>query len=35
MMMMMMMMNPLFTGRLFQYYMLDESICHIRDVRSV
>ena len=26
--------NPLYTGRLFHCYMLDESICHLRGVRS-
>ena len=27
--------NPLHTGRLFHFYMLDESICHFRDVESI
>ena len=27
--------NPLYTGRLFHCYMLDESIFHFRDVRSM
>ena len=27
--------NPLYTGRLFHCYMLDESICHFRGVRSI
>ena len=27
--------NPLYTGGLFHCYMLDESICHIRDVGSI
>ena len=26
---------PLYTDRLFHCYMLDESICHFRDVRSI
>ena len=26
--------NPLYTGRLFHCYMLEESICHFRGVRS-
>ena len=26
--------NPLFTGGFFHYYMLDETICHFRGVRS-
>ena len=26
--------NPLYTGRLFHCYMLDESLCHFRGVRS-
>ena len=25
--------NPLFTGRCFHCYMLDESICHLRGVK--
>ena len=27
--------NPLYTGILFQSYMLDESICHFRSVKSI
>ena len=27
--------NPLYTGGLFHCYMLNESICHFRDVGSV
>ena len=27
--------NPLYTGGLFQGLMLDESVCHFRDVRSI
>ena len=27
--------NPLYTGRLFHYYMFDESICHYRGVGSI
>ena len=27
--------NPLNTGGLFHCYILDESICHVRDVRSL
>ena len=27
--------NPLYTGRLFYCYMLDESICHFRGIRSI
>ena len=27
--------NPLYAGGLFNRYMLDESICHFRDVRSI
>ena len=27
--------NPWYTGRLFHCYILDESICHLRDVRSI
>ena len=27
--------NALFTGRIFFCYMLDESVCHFRGVRSV
>ena len=27
--------NPLYTGGLFHCYMLDESICHFRGVRSI
>ena len=27
--------NPLYTGRLFDCQMLDESICHFRGVRSI
>ena len=27
--------NPLYTGGLFQCYMLDEFICHCRGVRSI
>ena len=26
---------PLYTGGLFQYYILDKSICHFRGVRSI
>ena len=27
--------NPLYTGRLFHCYMLDESIAHFRGVRTI
>ena len=27
--------NPVYTGGLFHCYMLDESICHFRAVRSI
>ena len=27
--------NPQYTGGLFHYYMLDESICHFRGVMSI
>ena len=27
--------NPLYTGGVFQYYMLDESVSHFRGVRSI
>ena len=27
--------NPLYTGGLFHCYILDESICHFRGVRSI
>ena len=27
--------NPLYTARLFHCYMLDESNCHFRGVRSI
>ena len=27
--------NPFYTDRLFQCYMLDESICHFRGVKSI
>ena len=27
--------NPLFAGELFHCYMLEESTCHFRDVRSI
>ena len=27
--------NPLYTGRLFYCYMLDKSICHVRGVVSI
>ena len=27
--------NPLYTGRLFQSYMFDKSICHFRGVGSI
>ena len=27
--------NPLYTGGLFHSYLLDESICHFRGVRSI
>ena len=27
--------NPLYTGGLFHCYLLDESICHFRGVRSI
>ena len=27
--------NPLYTGGLFHCYMVDESICHFRGVRSL
>ena len=27
--------NPLYTDGLFHYYMLDESICHLRGVKSI
>ena len=27
--------QPIYTSRLFHCYMLDESICHFRDVRSI
>ena len=29
------MINPLYTGRLFQCYMLDKSICHFRGAWSI
>ena len=29
------MFNPLYTGELFLCYMLEESICHFRDVKFV
>ena len=27
--------NPLYTGRFFHCYMLDESTCHLEDVGSI
>ena len=30
-----MLLNPLYTGRLFHCYMLVESICHFRGVMSI
>ena len=29
------MFNPLYASKLFHCYMLDKSICHFRDVKSI